>query len=98
MLYKSDSIRKKCQHNYFYSQELYAALCNNYWCPNETMALLKDEKVIYTWREISTLVADLFGSFDQLDFYFSGLDHLEEGQVTAEIAQDLKKLGWVCVR
>ena len=85
-----------------YAQNLYAAMCNNDFQKMEPWALLKDEGWGVSWRGAGGVVADLRGTGDYMDYYCSGIfnegsyipGHVEEGMVTEEIEEDLKKLGW----
>lgn len=99
----SSKIKEKCRISYRYSQALYAALCNNDWCPTDTMALLKNQTWNCSWRYAGSLVSRLIddGS-DYLSFYCSGSfdddGGVAEGTITEEIQEDLKELGWICLK
>jgi hypothetical protein len=91
-LCKSDWIANKCEHSIIYSQNLYAALCNNKF-------YYGDEEWTCSWRFAGGLVADLRDcDEDYLDWYCSGMNNtkgfVEESVVTDEIGLDLMKLGW----
>ena len=92
-LLKSDEIVNKCIHSKIYSQNLYAALCNNRFFYGE-------EEWTCSWRFAGGIVADLrdMGE-DYITFYCSGIaskenGYVPEGVVTEEISLDLMKLGW----
>ncbi len=92
-LCKSDWIADKCKYGEIYSQNLYAALCNNRFFYGE-------EEWTCSWRFAGGLVADLRDcGEDYLDWYCSGMNNKEgyvpESVVTEEIQLDLMKLGWV---
>lgn len=102
-LFKTDWIRYKCQSSNQYSQNLYAALCNNRF-------FKADNKDGWTcsWRYAGGIVADLRSNDeipcrqgDYMDWYCSGSaannsnGYVCEGEVTSEITNDLLNLGWV---
>jgi len=89
-----------------YAQNVYAALCNNTFQKLELMPVLLDEVWSCTWRYAGGLVADIRCEGDYMDWYCSGMGfvgdegHLEKGyvhesQITNEVREDLKQLGWV---
>jgi len=89
-LFKHPQFADKCKQSYKYAQSLYAALCNN--------VFLKDNKKwSCSWRVSGSIVADLTGDSDYLDWYSSGClngENILEGIVTEEIKQDLLNIGW----
>ena len=92
-LYKSDTIVDKCKHSDVYSQNLYAAMCNNVFHHN-------NEQWMTSWRGSGSIVANIRNcGEDYLDWYCSGMANKEgyvpESFVTDEIRLDLIKLGWV---
>lgn len=91
-LMKSDEIANKCKYSDIYSQNLYAALCNNRF-------FYGDEEWTCSWRYSGGIVADLRNSGDYMDWYCSGVSNKEgyvaEGFATEEIKLDLIKLGWI---
>jgi len=92
-LLKSDIIAEKCKNSDIYSQNLYAALCNNRFFYN-------DEEWTCSWRYAGGIVADLRSNGeDYMDWYCSGIgglseNYVSESVVTDEIRLDLMKLGW----
>lgn len=91
-LMKSDEITSKCIHSELYSQNLYAALCNNRFFYN-------DEEWTCSWRMSGGIVADLRDKGETyLDWYCSGIGqkagYVAESVITEEISLDLMKLGW----
>ena len=91
-LMKSDYIANKCIGNDVYSQNLYAALCNNRF-------FYKEEEWTCSWRHAGGIVADLRDcNEDYMYFYCSGIGdgggYLSEGTVSEEIRKDLGELGW----
>ena len=92
-LCKSDWIADKCKYGEIYSQNLYAALCNNRFFYGE-------EEWTCSWRFAGGLVADLRDcGEDYIDWYCSGMNNKEgyvpESVVTEEVQLDLMKLGWI---
>ena len=93
-LLKTEYIVDKCKHSEVYSQNLYAALCNN--------RFFKDnEEWTCSWRMSGEIVADIrdMGE-DYMHFYCSGIGsknirgYVGESVITEEIREDLLKLGW----
>ena len=92
-LMKSDEIASKCIHSEIYSQNLYAALCNNRF-------FYGDEEWTCSWRMSGGIVADLRNMGETyLDWYCSGMGdkagYVAESVVTPEISLDLMQIGWV---
>ena len=91
-LMKSDEIANKCIHSEVYSQNLYAAMCNNRF-------FYGDQEWSCSWRMSGGIVADLRDKGeDYMTFYCSGIGshngYVAESVVTEEISLDLMKLGW----
>ena len=94
-LLKTEYIVNKCKSSEVYSQNLYAALCNN--------RFFKDnEEWTCSWRYAGGIVADLRDvGEDYMSFYCSGIgsNHIDgyvpESVVTPEITNDLLNLGWI---
>ena len=95
---------KKVQDRETYAQNLYAAMCNNVFQPNQVWPRLKDEYWSCSWRAAGGIVADLRGQGDYIDWYCSGIfgageadsfqGYVSESTVTDEIRQDLFAIGW----
>ena len=86
----------KCKNSKKYSQNLYAAICNNDFFKN-------DQEWHCSWRMAGGIVSRLNGVGDYLDYYCSGIraehsddenGYVDEGIVKNEIRDDLNKLGW----
>lgn len=98
-LFNNDTILQKCKYSKIYSQNLYAALCNNKFFYNH-------EEWTTSWRGAGGIIADIRNGIngdwsnkeDYLDWYCSGMGNAQgvvpEGFVTDEIRLDLLKLGW----
>ena len=95
---------KKVQDRETYAQNLYAAMCNNVFQPNEVWPRLRDEYWSCSWRSAGGIVAELRGQGDYIDWYCSGImgvgeadsfqGYVGESTVTDEIRQDLFAIGW----
>ncbi len=84
-----------------YAQNLYAALCNNYYGPYDVWAILKNIKWNCSWRYAANMVAEIRNEFCD-DWYCSGVqllnpDYVPESVVVPTIERDLEKLGWILV-
>ncbi len=102
-LRNSEYIVEKCK-NRAYAQNIYAALCNNEFVKNDVVPILKEEYWSCTWRYAGSIVADLRGEGDYLDWYCTGIRHddgeltnsyIGEGEITDEVKEDLFKLCWL---
>lgn len=99
-LLSSETIINKCKHSTVYSQNLYAAMCNNRFFYGE-------HEWTCSWRVAGGIVADIRDldiedwtrKEDYMDWYCSGMadkeGYVSEGVVTDEISLDLMKLGWI---
>jgi hypothetical protein len=82
-----------------YAQNVYAALCNMRWQPQEVWPILKEEWWTVSWRYAGEFVASLRDAEeDYLDWYCSGgienNSYVQEGTVTEEIEADFARIGW----
>lgn len=93
-LRSSEYIQQKCKANKSYSQNLYAAMCNNLFYQGE-------KEWSCSWRYSGGIIADLNEKGDYIDWYCSGIggngdeEYVGEGFVTDEIRSDLLQLGWI---
>jgi len=95
---------KKVVDHETYAQNLYAAMCDNVFQPNQVWPRLKDEYWSCSWRSAGGIVADLRGQGDYIDWYCSGImgvgetdsfrGYVSESTITDEIRQDLFAIGW----
>lgn len=89
----SEVVANKCKNSDSYSQNLYAALCNNDFSSNGT-------DWHCSWRHAGGIVANLREEGDYIDWYCSGIEfnqkslYVEEGFITEEILKDIENLGW----
>jgi hypothetical protein len=92
----------KVQASDSYAQNLYAAMCNNDFQKMEPWVILTGDTWGRSWRGAGGVVADLRNEGDYLNWYCSGImnegsyieGYVQEGVVTEEIEEDLRKLGW----
>lgn len=93
-LRKSRLMSDKCKMSDSYSQNLYAALCNNSFSKG-------GRSWGCSWRHAGGIVANLRESGDYIDWYCSGMADVDgfvaEGMITDEISFDLYSLGWSSV-
>ena len=97
-----------------YAQNFYVALCNQAWYEKDTWEILRSRTWSCSWRTAGSIVADIRGEGDYLDWYCTGsfvwhdqdgyeptpseLCYVPEGMVTEEIRQDLAQIGWYPVK
>ena len=79
-LRSTDWILAKARASESYSQNLYAALCNNEFRKIEIVAILRDDRWSCSWRYAGGIIADMLGKGDYMDWYCSGI----RGGVTQE--------------
>jgi hypothetical protein len=109
-MYLSEWFRNKIRASKSFSQNLYAALCNNEFQKLEVVPILKEETWACSWRSAGGIVARIRKESDYMDWYCSGIHafssdqedsyyvqnkYVPEGTITDEIREDLQKLGWV---
>lgn len=92
-LINNDRIVTKCKTSDIYSQNLYAAMCNNRF-------FYGDIEWTCSWRMSGGIVADIRNCDEEyIDWYCSGIGGEEgdvgEGFVTDEIKLDLMMMGWI---
>lgn len=91
----SQQIADKCKGSKSYSQNLYAALCNN--------EFKKEDKVWgCSWRHAGGIIANLREEGDYIDWYCSGIgteipNYVGESFVTDEIRKDIESFGWLII-
>jgi hypothetical protein len=96
-LRKCEWLVAKCKSSENYSQNLYAALCNNLFRKG-------DSEWHCSWRSSAGLVSNLREEGDYIKWYCSGIPAdwdlpvkdgcVNEGTVTEEIRSDIERLGW----
>jgi hypothetical protein len=104
-------ILEKARASDVYAQNLYAAMCNMQWRSKALWPTLKEENWSCSWRSSGGIVANMLQKGDYMDWYCSGIrndaghdpslnmpypnGYVPEGTVSAEIEQDLDRLGWI---
>jgi len=93
-LLSTDWILEKVRSSEVYSQNLYAALCNNEFQKNQVINILKDKRWSCSWRHAGGIIADMRQEGCYMDWYCSGIKHygvedelqekIDQGQLTAE--------------
>jgi hypothetical protein len=99
----TDWIVSKVRHREIYAQNLYAALCNNEYVPQDVWGILKNIHWDCTWRYAASIVADIREDDSYIDWYcsgtgFAGTDFtgfVEESYVTEEVESDFNQIGWL---
>jgi hypothetical protein len=99
----TDWIISKVRHQEIYAQNLYAALCNNEYAPQDVWGILKNIHWDCTWRYAASLVAEIREDDSYIDWYcsgtgFAGTDFtgfVEESYVTEEVEYDFNQIGWL---
>ena len=102
-LRSTDWIIAKVQRREIYAQNLYAALCNNQYVPEDVWGILSNIRWDCTWRYAADIVADIRNDESYLDWYCSGtgfigtdfVGFVEESYVTEEVEMDINNLGWL---
>ena len=104
-----DWMIEKIRSDDAYAQNFYAALCNQAWHEKDAWEILRDRTWSCSWRTAGSIVAEIRGSGDYMDWYCSGMmtshpsDYVEtlterryvsEGTVATQIREDLARLGW----
>lgn len=72
-LLTTEWILEKTRASESYSQNLYAAMCNNDFIKREMWPILKEEKWSCSWRYAGGIVADMRQEGDYIDWYCSGI-------------------------
>ena len=72
-LLTTDWILAKVRNSEVYSQNLYAALCNNDFQKRDLWPILKEEIWSCSWRYAGGIIADMREEGDYIDWYCSGI-------------------------
>ena len=75
-LLTADWILEKARASESYSQNLYAAMCNNEFQKLDVMPILKNETWGCSWRYAGGIIADMRQQGDYIDWYCSGMGGL----------------------
>jgi len=93
----SEQITFKVKDSIYYTQSLYAALCNNTYETTDKSTTGWS----CSWRRAARLVADIREEGDYIDWYCSGMTgspgFVHESFVTSEISEDFLSIGWQCL-
>jgi len=77
-LRSAEWICDKVKESQVYSQNLYAAICNNDFQKLDVMPILKDQRWSASWRSAGGIVADMREEGDYIDWYCSGIRNNDE--------------------
>lgn len=107
-LRSSEYMLNKTRASDKYAQNLYAAMCNREFQKLDVLPILKDETWSCSWRHAGGIIADMRQEGDYINWYCSGIGsglgngdedgtkgYVGESEVTEEIEEDLKTLGWI---
>ncbi len=87
-LVTTDWILAKARASKAYSQNIYAALCNNDFTKLDVIPILTEEKWSCSWRYAGGIVADMRQEGDYIDWYCSGIGghiaDVEGGETTEQ--------------
>lgn len=75
-LRSTEWILEKVRASKSYSQNLYAAMCNNDFVKREVWPILKDQRWSCSWRHAGGIIADMRQEGDYIDWYCSGMGGL----------------------
>ncbi len=93
-LRSTDWILGKVKNSESYSQNLYAALCNNLFQKKDTWPILTNQTWGCSWRRAGAIIADMREQGNYIDWYCSGIAGGDEPYVYNE-EPDLKRKGYV---
>lgn len=80
-LLTTDWILSKARGSKVYSQNLYAAMCNNNFQKRDVFPILADQTWSCSWRYAGGIIADMRQEGDYMDWYCSGIrnnEHLDD--------------------
>ena len=77
-LRSTEWICDKVKESQVYSQNLYAAMCNNEFQKLDVMPILKDQRWSASWRSAGGIVSDMREKGDYIDWYCSGIRNNDE--------------------
>jgi hypothetical protein len=97
VLCNTEWIIEKVRADKSYSQNLYAALCKNYFVREENIFdLLKEKYWACSWRRAGGIVANMLDEGDYIDWYCSGMGGLNAEYVLNETEMQWKsRTGYV---
>ena len=86
-----DWILAKARASESYSQNLYAAMCNNEFQRQDIMPILRDQRWHCSWRYAGGIIADMREQGDYIDWYCSGIAGGDEPDVYNQAADLMRK-------
>jgi len=89
-LVTTDWVIEKVKADKVYAQHLYAAMCNNDFMRNEVWPILTEKKWSCSWRHAGSIIADIRGEGDYMDWYCSGMVDADADQWNI-LSEDSKK-------
>lgn len=84
-------ICKKAKSSVTYSQNLYAALCNNYFQSTDLFLILKNANWTCSWRHAGSIIADMREEGDYMDWYCSGIKDTGDDNESINIYYETNK-------
>ena len=91
-LLTTDWILEKVRISESYSQNLYAAMCNNSFQKLDVMPILKEEYWSCSWRYAGGIIADMREEGDYIDWYCSGIQGRDDSVLEEYSVDELKRL------
>ena len=77
-LRSTEWICDKVKESQVYSQNLYAAICNNDFQKLDVIPILKDQRWSASWRSAGGIIANMREEGDYIDWYCSGIRNNDE--------------------
>lgn len=77
-LRSTEWICDKVKESQVYSQNLYAAICNNDFQKLDVIPILKDQRWSASWRHAGGIIADMREEGDYINWYCSGIRNNDE--------------------
>jgi len=90
-LVTTEWILEKVRASETYSQNLYAAMCNNGFIKMDIIPILKNEEWGASWRYAGGIVADMRQEGDYIDWYCSGMGGLNQEYDNKETNEQWQK-------
>lgn len=90
-LVTTEWILDKARASEAYSQNIYAALCNNEFQKLDVLPILKEQTWSCSWRYAGGIVADMRQQGDYIDWYCSGMGGLNQEYDAKETNEEWQK-------